>query len=209
MIPSATGVVTALRHITTDLIFVPPTILEELYQNKELLAEVCSKARYLVYAGGTLPKHIEEEFSARTKIMSMYGTSELGETPLMIPAQEWSRSAWKYLHFHNCFSAEFRTHSESLYELVMKRGPIVVQIQPPFSMFPDLQEFPTRDLFSPHPTKQDLGAYEGRSDDLIVFLTGSFNPLALEHIECFIDYHALSDPYHEDLWVTTRKYEPL
>ena len=183
VIPTAAGVVTALRHTTTDLIFVPPTILEELYHNTELLDEVCSKARYFVYAGGALPKHIGEELSARTKIMSMYGASEMGETPLMILAQEWPRSTWKYLHFHNCFGAEFRPHSENLYELVMKRGPTVVQFQPPFSVFPDLQEFSTRDLFSPHPTKPDLWAYEGRSDDLIVFLTGlKTNPLAFEHI---------------------------
>ena len=183
VIPTAAGVVTALRHTTTDLIFVPPTILEELYHNTELLDEVCSKARYFVYAGGALPNHIGEELSARTKIMSMYGTSELGETPLMIPAQEWPRSAWKYLHFHNCFGAEFRPHSGNLYELVMKRGPTVVQFQPPFSVFPDLQEFSTRDLFSPHPTIPDLWAYEGRSDDLIVFLTGlKTNPLAFEQI---------------------------
>ena len=65
----------------------------------------------------------------------------------------------------------------------MKRGPTAVQFQPPFSVFPDLQEFATRDLFSPHPTKPDLWADEGRSDDLIVFLTGlKTNPLAFEHI---------------------------
>ena len=182
VLPTAAGVVTALRHTTADLIFVPPTILEELYHNRSMLDEVCSKVRYFVYAGGALPTHIGEELSARTKIMSMYGASELGETPLMIPAQEWPKSAWRYLQFHNCIGAEFRFHSENLYELIMKRGLTVVQYQPPFCLFPNLQEFGTRDLFSPHPTKPDLWAYEGRSDDLIVFLTGlKTNPLAFEH----------------------------
>ena len=92
------------------------------------------------------------------------------------------RSAWNYLQFHNCFGAEFRSHSENLYELVMTRDPTVVQFQPPFCLFPDPQEFPTRDIFSPHPMKPDLWAYEGKSDDLIVFLTGlKTNPLAFEH----------------------------
>ena len=182
VLPTAAGVVTALRHTTADLIFVPPTLLEELYHNRSMLDEVCSKVRYFVYAGGALPTHIGEELSARTKIMSMYGTSELGETPLMVPAQEWPKSAWRYLHFHNCFGAEFRPHSENLYEMIMKKGPTVVQYQPPFCLFPNLQEFGTRDLFSPHPTKPDLWAYEGRSDDLIVFLTGlKTNPLMFEH----------------------------
>ena len=183
VLPTAAGLVTALRHTTADLICVPPTILEELYHNRSMLNEVCSKARYLIYAGGALPKHIGDELSARTKILSIYGASELGESPLMVPAQQWPSSAWKYLHFHNCFGAEFRPHSENLYELVMKRGLTVVRYQPPFCLFPDLQEFSTRDLFSPHPTEPDLWAYEGRSDDLIVFLTGlKTNPLAFEHM---------------------------
>ena len=183
VLPTAAGVVTALRHTTADLILVPPTILEELYHNRTMLDEVCSRVRYLAYAGGALPKHIGEELSARTKVVSMYGTSELGETPLILPEQEWPRSAWKYHQFHNCFGAEFRPHSENLYELVVKRGPTVIQYQPTFSLFPDLQEFSTRDLFSPHPTKPDLWAYEGRTDDLIIFLTGlKTNPLAFEHL---------------------------
>ena len=183
VLPTAAGVVTALRHTTADLLFVPPTILEELHYNRSMLDEISSKVHYFVYAGGALPKHVGEELSARIKIMSMYGASEIGETPLMVPKQEWPRLAWKYLHFHNCFGAEFRSHSENLYELVMMRGPTVVLYQPPFCLFPDLQEFSTRDLFSPHPTKPDLWAYEGRSDDLIVFLTGlKTNPLAFEHL---------------------------
>ena len=182
ILPTAAGVVTALRHTSADALFVPPTILEELYHNRSMLDDVCSKARYLVYAGGALPKQIGEELSARTKILSIYGSSELGETPLMVPTQEWPRWAWRYLQFHNCFGAELRAHSENLYELVYKRGPTVARYQPPFSLFPDQQEFSTRDLFSPHPTKPDLWAYEGRSDDLIVFLTGlKTNPLAFEH----------------------------
>lgn len=157
VLPTAARVVTALRHTSADLLFVPPTILEELYHNKEMLDDVCSNVRYVVYAGGALPKQIGDELSSRIKILSIYGTSELGETPLMVPAQEWRRSAWKYLQFHDCFGAEFRPHSENLYELVYKRSPAVVQYQPPFSLFPEQQEFSTRDLFSPHSTMPESG----------------------------------------------------
>ena len=183
VLPTAAGVVTALRHTSADLLFVPPTILEELYHNESMLGDVCSKIHYLVYSGGALPERIGDELSSRAKLLSIYGASELGEAPLMVPAQEWRRSAWKYLQFHNCFGAEFRLHAENSYELIYKRDPTVVQYQPPSSLFPEQQEFSTRDLFSPHPTKPDLWAYEGRSDDLIVFLTGlKTNPLAFEHI---------------------------
>ena len=120
VLPTAAGVATALRHTAADLIFVPPTILEEMYHNESMLDEVCRNVHYFVFAGGVLTKHIGEELSARTMIMSMYGASELEETSLMVPTYEWSRLAWKYLQFHNCFGAEFRPHSENLYEPVMK-----------------------------------------------------------------------------------------
>lgn len=183
ILPTAAGVVEALKHTSTDLLFIPPTILEELYHSRSMLDDVCSKVQYIVYAGGALPTPIGDELSARIKTLSVFGTSELGETPQMIPAQEWPSSAWKYLQPHNCFGADFRHHSENLYELVLKKSPTAVQYQTPFSLFPNLQEFATHDLFSPHPTQPNLWAYEGRSDDLIVFLNGlKVNPLAFEHV---------------------------
>ena len=39
----------------------------------------------------------------------------------MVLAGGWPRSDWNYLRFHNCFGAEFRHHSENLYELVLKK----------------------------------------------------------------------------------------
>ena len=120
LLPTAAGVVEALRHKYADLLFVLPTVLEELYHNRSLLDDVCSKARYLMYAGGALSKHIGDELSTRTKTLTMYGSSAMGELPQMVPAQEWRRSAWKYLQLHNCFGADFRHHSENLYELTLK-----------------------------------------------------------------------------------------
>ena len=183
VLPTAAGVVEALKHTSPDLVFVPPTILEELYHSRSMLDDVCSKVQYLVYAGGALPSQIGDELSARSKLLSIYGCSELGELPQIVPAQGWPRSDWKYLQFHNCFGAEFRHHSQNLYELVLKKSPTVVEYQPSFSLFPNSQEFSTRDLFSPHPQMAGFWAYEGRSDDLIVFLTGlKVNPLTFERI---------------------------
>ena len=40
VLPTAAAVVTALRHTTADLLFVPPTILERFYYNRSMLDEV-------------------------------------------------------------------------------------------------------------------------------------------------------------------------
>lgn len=53
--------------------------------------------------------------------------------------------------------------------------------QPVWHVFPDLQQYPTRDVYSRHPTKPDLWMYRGRMDDIIVFLNGEkLNPVTIE-----------------------------
>ena len=50
-----------------------------------------------------------------------------------------------------------------------------------FKIFPDLQEFSSGDLFSPHPADAKLWQYRGRSDELQVFRSGEkYHPAALE-----------------------------
>ncbi|OKO90824.1 hypothetical protein PENSUB_13125, partial [Penicillium subrubescens] len=50
-----------------------------------------------------------------------------------------------------------------------------------FALSPDLEEFETRDLFSPHPELPDLWMHRGRRDDLIVLLNREkTNPISFE-----------------------------
>ena len=76
---------------------------------------------------------------------------------------------------------ESRNIDHSLYELVFIRHP---STDPYRSVtFPKNEEYASRDLFSKHPTKPNLWAYEGRSDDLIVFSNvEKFNPGGMEGI---------------------------
>ena len=73
------------------MVLIPAAIIEELYHSRSMLDEFCSKAQYLVYAGGALPKQVGDEVSARI------------------------------IRFNHCFGAEFRHHSENLYELILKK----------------------------------------------------------------------------------------
>ena len=186
--PTATGIVEALKQTSTDLIFVPPIILEECHRNIVILEELCKKTKYFAYAGGSLPKHIGDDISTRTNILSIYGSSEMGEIPQMIPANGCPKFDWNYMLFNNCFGADFRHQSGNMYEMVLNKNPTTVEYQPPFALFPESSEFHSRDLFSPHPTRAHLWSHEGRSDDLIVFSNGlKVNPLSFERI-------VMSDP---------------
>jgi acyl carrier protein len=105
------------------------------------------------------------------------GTSEAG----WLTSVDTDREDWNYLHFHPNTGLELRPHSSGLHELVAVRKPELAQWQTVFTTFPDLQEYFFKDLFSKHPTKDNLWHYEGRSDNIIVLSNGEkINPTSME-----------------------------
>ncbi|KAB8295043.1 hypothetical protein EYC80_006986 [Monilinia laxa] len=88
---------------------------------------------------------------------------------------------WDYFDFSTEFGAEMRHYSDELYEIVIVRDPSIEAYQGVFYTFPGLSEYKTRDLFSKHPTKDNLWRHKGRSDDIIVYSSGEkFNPISME-----------------------------
>jgi thioester reductase-like protein/aryl carrier-like protein len=70
---------------------------------------------------------------------------------------------------------------DDLHELVVLRSSDYPDAPPVFALFPDLEEYETRDLFSPHPELPDLWTHRGRRDDLVVLLNGEkTNPISFE-----------------------------
>ena len=63
----------------------------------------------------------------------------------------------------------------------MARHPEIAEQQPTFTIFPQLQEYATRDLFDRHPAKSNLWKWHARADDIIVILNGEkTNPISME-----------------------------
>ena len=91
------------------------------------------------------------------------------------------REDWQYICFNEeCNGIEWRPKGD-LYELVFIRKEEYADIQAVFKTFPRLQEYPTSDLYSKHPTKPHHWKYEGRTDDMIVLRNGwNFNPMQHE-----------------------------
>jgi thioester reductase-like protein/aryl carrier-like protein len=75
-------------------------------------------------------------------------------------------------------------HKDTPRELFVVRTPegrAVPGIQPVFELFPELEEWPTRDLYVQHPTKPDHWRCIGRNDDVIVLSNGEkLNPVDTE-----------------------------
>lgn len=91
---------------------------------------------------------------------------------------------WEYHTFNIEQSGiEFRRRDGELHELVIVRNAKVDHTQAIFVTFPDLWEYYTKDLFSKHPTKQNLWKYGGNLDDVLVLSSGKkLNPVTIERI---------------------------
>ena len=181
-IPTGEGIVQALKYTKVDAAFLAPSIVEEIGKDANLLEQLTSVLTTLAYTGGDLPQRTGDLIASKIQLFTVYGTSEMGHGPQIVPREERAVKDWKYIQYdEKAWGVDFRHYSEDLYELYIQQTPESQSYQCAFTLFPDLAEFSTRDLFSPHPTTPGLWAYRGRSDDIIVFLNGEkANPLSTE-----------------------------
>jgi thioester reductase-like protein/acyl carrier protein len=77
---------------------------------------------------------------------------------------------------------QWRAFGEDTYEQVfIRQNKEHPGVQGCFYVFPELDEYSTKDLYRPHPTLPDHWTYVGRADDIIVFSTGEkLNPTTIE-----------------------------
>lgn len=173
--------VDGLRYTKADCVLLAPPFVEEVGKNPELLNFLAKSVDYLMYAGGDVSQVAGDKISERVKLFMVIGSTESGVIPNIRPARQWPMKDWKYFHFNPHAGIDFRHQSDNQYEAVIIRDPVLEKRQPVFSVFPELDEWGTHDLYSPHPSIPDLWAYSGRSDDIIVLLTGEkTNPTTME-----------------------------
>jgi nucleoside-diphosphate-sugar epimerase len=181
--PSADSFIEAIKYGAFTWAYLLPVILGGLSKDREGLDLVTSKLKFLIYTGGSLPESIGELVSSRISTFNAIGSSECGPLPqFRLPESELSSvETWRYLYIHPTVGSQFRHHMDDLHELVFQRSSEHPEMQPVFDMFPGLNEYETRDLFSPHPTIPNLWRHRGRRDDIIVFLNGEkTNPISFE-----------------------------
>ena len=123
------------------------------------------------------------KISGLTRLANLWGTTETATLVLYRADPE----DWAYIGIephHN--PIDWRAAGEDLtgndfFEMVLVRSPRLDRYQTVFTMYPDLDEWPTRDLWSRHPTKAHYWRYEGRLDDLICYADGlKYHPTAEE-----------------------------
>jgi hypothetical protein len=178
---SAQLVTDVLKHNKADAAFLAPHHVEQISQNPAMLDFIKSNLDTVVYGGGDVSQPAGDMVTTKVQLFNFNGSTETASYPSLRPSGRYPAEDWKYIHPHPAGGLEFRPRPHGLYEAFVVRNPNFEQEQPVFKLFPHLQEFATKDLFRPHPSKPELWAHRGRVDDIIVFKTGSMtNPIAME-----------------------------
>lgn len=182
-IPSAQGLVEGLKSTPADIAFVVPSIVHELSQSPELLDYCAKNLEMIIYCGGDLPQSMGDVVASKIRLVNQFGASELGLMAHLQSKRDRDPEDWKYVQFHPDTGSEFRPVTDTTHELYLRRDSRLEKQQPTFTLFPGLHEYPTRDLFVRHPSKDkpDLWKWVARADDIIVFLNGEkTNPISME-----------------------------
>ena len=181
-LPSAQLLSDALKHTKADAAIIASPYMEQIAQNPAMLEFITSNLETMAYGGGDISQAAGDTVTTKTRLFNFNGSTESALYPLLRPSGKYPTEDWKYIHPHPAGGLKFRSRENGMFEAVVVRNPDFEQEQPVFKLFPHLQdEFPTKDLFSPHPSKPDLWTYRGRADDIIMLKTGApTNPIAME-----------------------------
>lgn len=177
----ALTVARALNNANASSLLVIPSILEELSKD-QALSDALRNVSNVIYSGGVMPKQAGEKLKNKTHLISYIGSTEFAIFPHWIIEDP---DDWEYVAIDPCYNVNFYQHADDLYEAVVVRSKECEMYQPVWHVFPDLQEYHTRDLYSRHSTKSGLWRYRGRMDDIIVFVNGEkLDPIAIEDHVC-------------------------
>ncbi|KAL9583722.1 MAG: hypothetical protein Q9203_004958 [Teloschistes exilis] len=167
-----------LEYANVTSAMLPPSILEEMSKSEAAL-ESLGLLQSVYYGGASMSRAAGSAIARRTRLFNQIGSTE----SVVFITHDTDPEDFQY----SCFNAQrnglsFRATAErGIYELFIVRDPKIEIHQGPFKIFPHLQEYATRDLYSKHPTKPDHWLFQGRADDVIVFATGEkWNPCEAE-----------------------------
>ena len=180
-VPSAQLVVDGLKHVQADSVILVPPYMEQVAKNPEMLNFITNNVKTVAYGGGDISELAGDAFASRCRLFNFNGSTETASYPILRSSGRYPFEDWKYIHPHPKIGLEFRPSIQGLFEAVMVKHSAFEEEQPVFKIFPHLEEYPTKDLFAPHPTKPNLWAFQSRADDTIVFKPGYMcNPLTFE-----------------------------
>lgn len=141
--------------------------------------DIYNHLEFVVHGGAPLSPEIGALLAPVVNLMEFYGSSETFPLPELFkdPAD---------FHYHEFnpnlkFEMQLYDADEGTYEFVLFAKEADRDTVPLCHNYPGVEVYHTKDLFTRHPTKENLWKYFGRTDDIIVLATGDkVNPVPLE-----------------------------
>lgn len=154
----------------------PPFVVEQLLHEPNGV-DFFKQLDIVCYAGGPLSQATGDTISKVTMICQFYGSTEVGQIRQLVPQPE----DWSYMEFHPNTRLELRPSDDDAFELVVFADAMTKESVALNHNYPGVEEWHTKDLFKPHPTKENLWRFHGRKDDIVVLSNGEkLNPIPME-----------------------------
>lgn len=161
----------------------PPIVAQQIATDPAKLELVFKKLKLLAFGGGALTQAAGDTLARHGALYPIFGSTENGLSLTMLSTGASAVDTWACMDFHPKAGYVFRPRGDGRYEAVIIRNSRVEDEQPVFKVFPHLNEWSTKDLFTPHATKAGVWIYESRADDIVTFADATtFNPLEYEEL---------------------------
>ncbi|KAL2839422.1 acetyl-CoA synthetase-like protein [Aspergillus pseudoustus] len=174
------NVVEWLQNSGAGYTVLPPAILEQMSRSQAALDEL-KKLHVVVFGGGPIaPAAAASLLQNDVKLVNAIGATEFIYMPYYTQPDS---SLWEwFLVPTELIGIEWRPFGEDTYEQVfIRQNKEHPGLQGCFYVFPELDEYSTKDLYRRHPTLPNHWTYVGRADDILVFSTGEkLNPTTIE-----------------------------
>lgn len=176
---STTLIVDVIQATHPTAALLAPSLLVDMVDSST--ARAALRTLDAVYFGGApLAPEVGDALEADTKVITLFGSSEMGLLSSFVPQGE---KGWGYFEWNPAYGVKMEPQGDGLYELIIPRCPDSRRIHGIFHTFPHLNEYHTNDLFVQHLEHPELWKYHGRKDDLLVLSNGEkLNPVSLEEI---------------------------
>ncbi|KAM5432753.1 putative NRPS-like protein biosynthetic cluster [Microsporum ferrugineum] len=175
-LPNIRLVETLADNVKIDIWSMVPSLVNELGETPEVLAKL-KPSKFICASGGPVSPVSAGKVNDVVRVLNLTGTTE----GLFIGNLVTSREDWFWFCFHPYSGFEFKEIGEDTYEHWIHRNEHWPLFQGIYHTFPEKESINFKDLYSRHPSKPNLWAFKGRSDDLVVLSNGyKITPLETE-----------------------------
>jgi acyl-coenzyme A synthetase/AMP-(fatty) acid ligase len=141
-----------LKYSNAQGAVLPPALIDGLCDDDEGL-RCLRNLDHLYFAGAPLSRRSAEKLISHVPVRPAMGSTEAGAYFVRIIDRDLD---WEYYSFRPGMGLKLQHVADGMYGAVFVRKEEVERWQQVFRVYPELDEFRTKDLFVRHPEKEDL-----------------------------------------------------